>query len=334
VRVVTLFSLNDMMAVGSKVSTLESACNEIAHAQADKLSIIIPTYKREAVLIETINHLLRLRPEPAEVLLIDQTPRHEETTERGLRELERGGVVRQVKLNRPSITGAMNEGLRQARCEVVLFLDDDIIPDSELLAAHLAAHARGERIVAGQVLQPGESPLDDEKKSEEFRFASNCRQYITEVMGGNFSIRRELALELGGFDENFVHVAYKFEAEFAHRALAEGKLILFEPTASIRHLKAISGGTRSFGHHLKTIRPSHTVGAYYFLLRSESKPSRLMNLLSRPFSAVRTRHHATHPWWIPATLVSEVMGFIWALSLYLRGPRLINHTHGAVSNYD
>jgi len=39
-------------------------------------------------------------------------------------------------------------------------------------------------------------------------------------MGGNFSVKRDLALRLGGFDENFVHVAYRFEAEFCDRAIS------------------------------------------------------------------------------------------------------------------
>jgi GT2 family glycosyltransferase len=143
-------------------------------------------------------------------------------------------------------------------------------------------------------------------------------------MGGNFSIRRELALRLGGFDENFVHVAYRFEAEFAKRALGAGWQIFFEPRASIRHLKAGTGGTRSYGNHLRTIRPSHSVGEYYFLLRSEKGLRRVLDLVSRTTRAVTTKHHVSHPWWIPATLAAETMGFIWAVRLHLRGPRLLN----------
>lgn len=316
-------SSNDS-ALGSKLSDLISTSDDIQQATPVKLSIIIPTYQRETVLIDTVEYLLKLHPKPSEILLVDQTPRHEEATERRLQELQRGGIVRQIKLEKPSITGAMNIGLRQAHFEVVLFLDDDIIPDANLIAAHLAAHEHGERIVAGQVLQPGELPLQDEEEVEPFQFISGRRQYITELMGGNFSIRRDLALKLGGFDENFVHVAYRFEAEFAERALASGERILFEPHASIRHLKASGGGTRSFGHHLTTVRPSHAVGAYYFLLRSEKVTRRLLCLLSRPFRAVRTKHHFTHPWWIPATLAAEVMGFFWAMFLYMRGPRLLS----------
>lgn len=309
---------------GSKLSGLQIARDYKQQGFTQGVSVVIPTYRRERVLIDTLEYLLALRPEAAEILVIDQTPRHEEQTQNKLQELEREGVVRWIKLESPSITGAMNVGLRNARCDTVLFLDDDIIPHPELIAAHLSAHKQGEQIVAGQVLQPAESPLDEFDASVPFRFNSTRTQFLTEFIGCNFSVNRRFALSLGGFDENFVHVAYRYEAEFADRALTAGKQILFEPRASIRHLKAGSGGTRSYGHHLTTIRPSHAVGAYYFLLRSKNVSRRLLSLVSRPIRAVRTKHHVTHPWWIPATLAAEAMGFIWAVFLYLRGPRRLS----------
>src|SRR4029078_2122533 len=98
-------------------------------------------------------------------------------------------------------------------------------------------------------------------------------------MGGNFSIERNRALNLGGFDENFVHVAYRFEAEFAARAIAAGEKIWFEPDASIRHIKASTGGPRSYGEHLTTIKPSHSVGEYYYLMRSKALPGRVSKIV-------------------------------------------------------
>jgi GT2 family glycosyltransferase len=296
----------------------------------EQISVVIPTYGRETVLINTLELLLNVQPPPKEVLLIDQTPRHEDATENRLQQLHRNGLIRWIRLKTPSITGAMNIGLHEARSSIVLFLDDDIIPDQKLISAHLSAHQNGEHIVAGQVLQPGESPLADNQPSRQFRFASSRQQHITELMGGNFSIRRELALMLGGFDENFVHVAYRFEAEFARRALGAGWQIFFEPGASIRHLKVATGGTRAYGNHLRTLRPSHSVGEYYFLLRSEKGLRRVLDLAGRPFRAIRTKHHATHPWWIPGTLAAEATGFIWAVVLYLRGPRLLNHPEESI----
>lgn len=299
---------------------MEAVRDLSAHALSATVSVVIPTYRREQVLIETLQYLLTLNPGPSEILVIDQTPGHEEETERRLQEFEELGVIRWIRLSRPSITRAMNLGLQEARSEIVLFLDDDIIPGPELIAAHIKAHQQDEFVVAGQVIQQAEG-VSKSPPPANFHFASDRKQYITELMGGNFSIRRSMALRLGGFDENFVQVAYRFEAEFAERALQAGNQILFEPRASIRHLKAASGGTRSFGHHLTTLRPGHAVGAYYFLLRSKTVPHRFLSFIKRPIRAIRTKHHMRQPWWIPATLAAEAMGFIWAVSLYLRGPR-------------
>ena len=144
---------------------------------------------------------------------------------------------------------------------------------------------------------------------------------IDEFMGGNFSVHRRDAIDAGGFDENFVRVAYNFEREFAERWSARGGTIRFVPEAAIRHLKESSGGTRSYGDHLRTHRPAHSVGNYYYLLRSPRAAGRLREFLSRPLRAVATRHHLRRPWWIPVTLVAELSGMAWALLLNARGPR-------------
>ncbi len=288
------------------------------------VSAALPTYQREQVLIETINSLIELEVGPDEIIIVDQTLQHEASTHRELTRLDSIGKIRWIRIPSPSITHAMNVALEQARNDMVLFLDDDIIPGSKLITAHSLAHAQGEcNIVAGQVLQPGEEPASDQPDQAGFRFCSSQRQHISALMGGNFSIKRDVALKLGGFDENFVRVAYRFEAEFASRAIAAGESILFEPEASIRHLKATSGGTRAYGEHLTTIKPSHSVGEYYFLLRSKRIPLRVLKIMARPLRAIRTRHHLSHPWWIPGTLIGEIWGFFWAVMLAVRGPRLI-----------
>ena len=289
------------------------------------VSVIIPTYKREQVLLETIEHILRLEPSPAEIIVIDQTREHDPRTSAALTDLVENKKILWLRIPYPSIPHAMNAGLQKAQSNIVLFLDDDIIPDDNLIAAHLAAHEKDNcNIVAGQVLQRNEEPLESVDGDREFRFFSSKSRFISELMAGNFSIKRNLALTLGGFDENFVHVAYRFEAEFADRAVASGERIFFEPGASIRHLKVKEGGTRSYGHHLTTIKPSHSVGAYYYLFRSPLVTNRSLKSMARAFRAVTTKHHLYHPWWIIPTLISELLGFVWALALNIRGQRFIN----------
>jgi len=283
-------------------------------------SIVIPTYGRGQVVLDSLRALLALEPAAAEIIVVDQTPQHGAEVERQLEALQVAGRIRWIRLPEPSIPSAMNTGLGEARSEVVLFLDDDIVPEARLIEAHITAHGEC-ALVAGMVLQPGQraEPL---RPGEEFRFNSTAPANIGEFMGGNFSIRRDVALALGGFDENFVGAAYRFEAEFAHRYTRSNGLIRYEPRAVIDHLQIATGGTRAHGHHLRTSQPGHSVGAYYYLL-STRRPGWWQQILWRPLRAVRTRHHLRQPWWIPVTLVAEARGLLLALRLHHRGARLI-----------
>lgn len=59
-----------------------------------RLSRVIPTCRRERVLVETVQRLLALVPAPDEIIVVDQTPRHEPETETGLGALEQAGRIR------------------------------------------------------------------------------------------------------------------------------------------------------------------------------------------------------------------------------------------------
>jgi glycosyltransferase involved in cell wall biosynthesis len=286
------------------------------------VSIVIPTLGREEVLLDTLRHLLALAHRAAEILIVDQTPRHEPQTDSALAALDSLGSIRWLRQAEPSIPKAMNRGLLEARQDTVLFLDDDIIPGSSLVRAHYLAHQfNGARLVAGRVIQPWQSDHPSEP-GEPFSFNSSRPAWVDEFMGGNFSVARGVAFELGGFDENFVRVAYRFEAEFAHRYRAAGHRISYEPEALINHLKAAGGGTRTFGDHLTTWRPDHAVGAYYHGLRTGN----WREFLSRPSRCVTTRYHLRHPWHVPGTLLAEIAGMCWACCLFIRGPKRLSPT--------
>jgi len=284
-------------------------------------SIVIPTYLRGAVLLDSLRALLALESKADEIVVVDQTHIHPQDIERELSALHDSGAIRWIRLPYPSIPGAMNTGLREAISEIVLFLDDDIIPDEKLVEAHRRASSES-ALVAGMVLQPGERP-ESLRPGEVFRFTSNALARVGEFMGGNFSIRRDVALKLGGFDENFVGAAYRFEAEFAYRYTCAYGPILYEPRAAIHHLQISTGGTRAHGHHLRTVRPTHSVGAYYELFRTH-RPGWLQQIMWRPLRAVCTRHHLRRPWWIPLTMVGELRGLLLAMKLNRGGAKLLD----------
>lgn len=291
--------------------------------QQSQLTVAIPTYRRDQVLLDTLDYLLAMNPAPAEILVLDQTEQHEPATGQRLQELHDAQNIRWLRLATPSIPQAMNRGLLEARQDIVLFLDDDIRPEAGLVAMHHAAHQQhADVLVAGRVIQPWEEGRDFSADST-FHFACMKPFWIDEFMGGNFSVRRETALALGGFDENFVRVAYRFEAEFAHRYRASGRRIRFAPDACLHHLKDVGGGTRTYGEHLTTCKPDHAVGAYYYALRTGSGGRWLKDFFVRPIRAVATRYHLLHPWGIPITLLAEARGMLWALRLFWNGPRYV-----------
>jgi GT2 family glycosyltransferase len=288
------------------------------------LSIVIPTYGRGRVLCDTIASLLTLDQAADEIVVVDQTRAHPREIESRLSAWSASGAIRLLKLDTPSIPHAMNAGLRAARNPLVLFLDDDIVPATDLVRAHVAALSDpGLGASAGQVLQPGQVPVprDDGARGVmdlHFPFHSDSPCEVGNVMAGNLCVRRDTALSIGGFDENFIGVAYRFETDFARRLIASGGRIRFEPAASIRHLRIASGGTRTWGDHRTSLSPMHSVGDYYFALRHV-----------RPFwpyvarrlrSNVLTRFHLRHPWAIAPKIIGEIRGLVLARRLARRLP--------------
>jgi glycosyltransferase involved in cell wall biosynthesis len=287
------------------------------------VSVVIPTYNRNRILISTLKCIIKQLPPFHELLVIDQTSLHDYDTEKILEKYDSKNFIRWIRLKYPSIPKAMNTGLLHASHEIILFLDDDIIPNQNLVATHVFSHNHSDAdLVAGRVIQP----WDPEFKSEDcrvFPFTMKCKHWTDEFMGGNFSVRRSAAIKIGGFDENFVKVAYRFERDFADRLITAGGKILFEPSAIIKHLKLPNGGTRSYGNHLTTIKPNHAVGEYYYVLKHSKHSKRFWYILKRPFREVRTRFHLRKPWWIPIKLIGEIRALLQAISLYKNGPKYI-----------
>lgn len=289
-----------------------------------RLSVAIPTYGRDQVLIDSIVALLALDPPPDELLIIDQTTTHDPATASRLQSWNQQGRIRWIRLRQPSIIAAMNRALQEARGEHLLFVDDDIDPSAQLLVAHQeAAREWPGALIAGRVLQPWHRGQADPEERTPFGYNTITPRNCEDFIGCNFSLPRREALALGGFDANFVRVAYRYEAEFSHRWRQAGHPIRFAPAALLHHLRAQRGGTRSYGLHLTTSRPDHSVGDHYFQLRTRPLPEATAASMRRLLTSVCTRHHLRHPWWIPFTLVAESRGWLWAIQLHAAGPKLL-----------
>jgi GT2 family glycosyltransferase len=309
-------------------------------SQYISISIVIPTYGRENVLLETLRGLLSLKDRAEEILVIDQTTVHDAPTTEQLNAWNATSEIRWIRREKPGIPQAMNSGLLASRSEVVLFLDDDIEPVNDLVQAHRRAHTeQAVAAVVGQVIQPWQkaTPLEGPRKLSglqadfDFPFHSTISQPVPNVMAGNLSVRRTTALKIGGFDEQFVGSAYRFESEFARRLMAAGERIWFAGDAGIRHLRVPSGGTRQQGDHRASADPRHGVGDYYFALRHGGSAATAY-MCRRMLREVSTKFHLQRPWYIPIKLWGELRAWRWAVRMVRTGPRLLSTAQLATSD--
>ncbi|MGH9442137.1 MAG: glycosyltransferase family 2 protein [Thermoanaerobaculia bacterium] len=215
-----------------------------------EITVAIPTYNREAVLIDTIRDVLSQGHRNLELLVLDQTKTHRPETRASL-DLIRDDRLRYFRISPPSVSAARNFALRRARAAFVVFVDDDVRMSPELVGVHLQAiRGRPELgAVAGRVLQDGFPIGRDVLRFDRFAmthgmFTATEPGFTNAFPGGNFCVRVADALSLGGFDTRYRGNSFREENDLSVRMAEAGRLIYFEPRAVLTHLAASEGGCR------------------------------------------------------------------------------------------
>jgi GT2 family glycosyltransferase len=209
---------------------------------APRLSVVTPTYNRRASL-ERFLYSLEVQTLPAdqfEVIVVDDG-----SSDDTLPFLDRLRVDYAIRVLRQAHQGpaqARNLGAAQAHAELVLFLDDDVVAAPNLLARHLASHARQpDAVVIGPMLPPPAAwrrsawvrweEVMLEKQYRDMRtgkYPCSPRQFYT----ANASVHRAQFLRAGGFDPSFKRAE---DVELAYRLRDLGAHFVFDPEAPIYH---------------------------------------------------------------------------------------------------
>lgn len=221
------------------------------------VAVVIPTYGRERRLVNTIRLVLAQEPRADEVLIIDQSASHHPDTSRYLERHAESGDIRWIRQGTPNLPAARNRGLRETICDIVLFLDDEVIPGPGLIAHHRANYEQSPvDAVAGRTLKmeaPGRPARHVDHRPEfecqDFDFAATIRrENVAALLGANHSVRRATALALGGYDENFPGWAARGESDLALRLYRNNRLIVFDPRAVVLHIGAPTERLRLSGY--------------------------------------------------------------------------------------
>lgn len=216
------------------------------------ISVVIPTYNRQEILKSTIRSLERqsLSPDKFEVVVIDDGS--SDGTFEWLKNYS-GKVTLRFKRHHRNIGTAAtrNDGLREARGDIIVFLDDDIKADKELLSTYLDAHEREDCVFIGNVIY--------EKNPEErslLRYLSTRgvhkgKRDFTAFVTQNVSVKRKDIESAGLFDES---ITIGEDIELGYRLSLLGKEFVYLKEALGYHCHTISLD--------KVLKDAHRLGKY------------------------------------------------------------------------
>jgi GT2 family glycosyltransferase len=210
------------------------------------LSIVIPSYNRRESLARLVSTLLeqdRADHKVEIVVVLDgSTDGSAETLAEVVVPPGMTLLIRQQPNRGPS--AARNAGIADASGEIVLFLDDDMVPLPRFVKSHLEAY-RDVQIdgVIGQIksvsapcVPPTVATLMENLFDDQHHRLSEEGAAVTamDVFTGNLSVKRSRLLEVGGFDESLTGLAAE-DTDLGHRLLAVGARFVYVPDAVAAH---------------------------------------------------------------------------------------------------
>lgn len=217
------------------------------------LSVVIPTHNRCEILRKAIAgyQIQSASREILEIIVVDDGST--DSTRKVVAELSKNSMapMRYIRQENRGPAAARNAGIREARGNLILFTDDDIIPGPDLVAEHIKWHARfpqEKTAILGYVTWSpniGSTPFMRWYGLEAlFAYAEIADRTEVEYQHFytcNISLHKEFLRKNGGFDEDFKFAAWE-DVDLGFRLNRAGMRLLYNSSAVAYHEQLISFG--------------------------------------------------------------------------------------------
>lgn len=224
-----------------------------------KIAAIVPTRNRAETLSACIASLLNqtIASDEFEIIIVDNdsTDETKAVVEQASKQSERN--IRYILSKEVGLHYARNAGANAASAEILAYTDDDAICDSHWLEALLEAYEHKNVGCAGGkiIIKWDENPPAWLKPYEAYYgkldYGSACRTLLPheDIYGGNFSLRKKVLIEAGGFHPDLIGTRSVGDGETGlfRDLVNKGVKVVWVPTAVIWHLqKAKQHGTLKY----------------------------------------------------------------------------------------
>jgi GT2 family glycosyltransferase len=245
------------------------------------ISVIIPTYCRKEPLIKVIECLSRQTINPKEVFIIDSSPVDQRLDSYEISKLPSWAIYK-ICDDIKNIPWKRNMVIPLCIGEIIIFLDDDVSFEATLIEDYIFCFSEtGADGISGLVLLSDENESNKPVLNDEgwmMDIGPNIRNidHILKtkvICTANFSIKRNVILDVGGFDEQMRGTWD--DTELGYRLSYSDYDIIHHPRPKVIHFKSNFGGTREKGVDLKF----NLTNIFYFHMKHSKKyPSYLFFL--------------------------------------------------------
>ena len=167
-------------------------------------SIIVPTYQRRDMVCDAVRALCQQTYEGSIeiIVVIDGST---DGTAAALANLDCSGRFKVIEQQNRGQSAARNRGALEAGGDILLFLDDDMICDPDLVHQHARMYLEGADAVAGNIPLHSQSPPGVLTEAVASAAVWEQRSTLTpfEIYAGQLSVRKSVFEALDGFDEGF-----------------------------------------------------------------------------------------------------------------------------------
>jgi GT2 family glycosyltransferase len=271
-----------------------------------KTSIVIPSYNGKKLLKKNLPKVVEACPE-CEIVIVDDASK--DGTDDFLRKnYPKIKIVKHEKNKR--FAEACNSGVKAAKGEIVVLLNNDVVPKKDFLQPLIANFKDNKVFSVGckEIEKKDGKEIVSGRNEAEFkrgllihwRVSDQNKRSTYWTFGGSMAVDRKKYLQLGGMDKTY-KPAYWEDIDLSYRARKRGWKILFEPKSVVYHQ-----------HETTNIRE---------LGKARMEIAAYKNQILFVWKNIRGKKLLSHFLWFPYHLIVTslrskgffLIGFFWAL---------------------